>query len=221
VNVEASAGEFSKGNMENQYVEVHFSVVAFVLVAFIGLLAIQYLFGFYEQRAKGIAKVGRSVVAKWDFDVKDLGGFSYWLLILFSVAGMFFEMMMIRWVSSEIRVFAYFKNFVLVACFFGLLFQQAANQPDCAISAVAAAVLADCTSVDSPENADYDVAQPAGKQCGRADLGRAVDAYRLGHDDRGDSDHRADFCVTSLLLHSIWADSRVAVGERRQGNSGV
>jgi spermidine synthase len=105
--------------MENQYVEVHFSVVAFVLVAFIGLLAIQYLFGFYEQRAKGIAKVGRSVVAKWDFDVKDLGGFSYWLLILFSVAGMFFEMMMIRWVSSEIRVFAYFKNFVLVACFFG------------------------------------------------------------------------------------------------------
>src|SRR5713101_8396138 len=105
--------------MENQYVEVHFSVVAFVLVAFIGLLAIQYLFGFYEKRARGIAKVGRAAVATWDFDVKDLGGFSYWLLILFSVAGMFFEMMMIRWVSSEIRIFAYFKNFVLVACFFG------------------------------------------------------------------------------------------------------
>jgi len=105
--------------MENQYVEVHFSVVAFVLVAFIGLLAIQYLFGFYEKRARGIAKVGRAAVATWDFDIKDLGGFSYWLLILFSVSGMFFEMMMIRWVSSEIRIFAYFKNFVLVACFFG------------------------------------------------------------------------------------------------------
>ncbi len=26
---------------------------------------------------------------------------------------------MIRWVSSEIRIFAYFKNFVLVACFLG------------------------------------------------------------------------------------------------------
>ena len=26
---------------------------------------------------------------------------------------------MIRWVSSEIRVFAYLKNFVLVACFLG------------------------------------------------------------------------------------------------------
>ena len=26
---------------------------------------------------------------------------------------------MIRWVSSEVRVFAYFKNFVLIACFLG------------------------------------------------------------------------------------------------------
>jgi len=93
--------------------------VAFVLVAFLGLLAMQYLFGFYEKRLRGIAKVGRSTVAKLDFDLEDLGGFSYRLLIVFSIAGMFFEMMMIRWVSSEIRIFAYFKNFVLVACFFG------------------------------------------------------------------------------------------------------
>ena len=100
-------------------VEIRLNPVAFVLVAFIGLLSIQYLFGFYQKRHQGIAKLGRLIVAKWDFDVNDLGGFSYWSLILFSVAGMFFEMMMIRWVSSEIRIFAYFKNFVLVACFFG------------------------------------------------------------------------------------------------------
>src|SRR5258707_3325111 len=93
--------------------------MALVLVAFLGLLSIQYLFGFYQKRITGIAKLGRTTVAKWDFDLKDLGGFSYWLLIVFSIAGMFFEMMMIRWVSSEIRIFAYFKNFVLVACFFG------------------------------------------------------------------------------------------------------
>jgi SAM-dependent methyltransferase len=105
--------------METRFVEVRFSPVAFVLVAFLGLLSIQYLFGFYEKRAKGIAKLGRSAVAKWDFGLQDLGGFSYRLLIVFSIAGMFFEMMMIRWVSSEIRIFAYFKNFVLVACFFG------------------------------------------------------------------------------------------------------
>src|SRR5260370_35890188 len=93
--------------------------MALVLVVFLGLLSIQYLFGFYQKRITGIAKLGRTTVAKWGFDVKDLGGFSYWLLIVFSVAGMFFEMMMIRWVSSEIRIFAFFKNFVLVACFFG------------------------------------------------------------------------------------------------------
>ena len=105
--------------MGNQFVEVGFSLAPFVLVCFIGLLSVQYLFGFYEKRSKGIGKLGRSTVAKWDFDLKDLGGFSYRALIVFSVVGMFFEMMMIRWVSSEIRIFAYFKNFVLVACFFG------------------------------------------------------------------------------------------------------
>jgi SAM-dependent methyltransferase len=93
--------------------------IALVLVAFLGLLSIQYLFGFYQKRVTGIAKLGRATAAKWDFDLNDLGGFSYWSLIVFSILGMFFEMMMIRWVSSEIRIFAYFKNFVLVACFFG------------------------------------------------------------------------------------------------------
>src|SRR6201993_3419292 len=105
--------------MINQFREGRFNLAAFVLVSFIGLLSVQYLFGCYEKRSKGIGKLGRSTVAKWDFDLKDLGGFSYRALIVFSVVGMFFEMMMIRWVSSEIRIFAYFKNFVLVACFFG------------------------------------------------------------------------------------------------------
>jgi spermidine synthase len=56
---------------------------------------------------------------KWEFTPQALGGFSYWQLALVSVAGLFLELLMIRWVSSEIRVFAYFKNFVLVACFLG------------------------------------------------------------------------------------------------------
>ena len=50
---------------------------------------------------------------------EDLGGFSYRQLILVSLLSLFLEMLMIRWVSSEIRIFAYFKNFVLVACFLG------------------------------------------------------------------------------------------------------
>jgi hypothetical protein len=54
-----------------------------------------------------------------EVDVEELGDFSYRQLVLISVAGLFLEMLMIRWVSSEIRIFAYFKNFVLVACFLG------------------------------------------------------------------------------------------------------
>ena len=54
-----------------------------------------------------------------EVDIEALGGFSYRQLVLISVAGLFLEMLMIRWVSSEIRIFAYFKNFVLVACFLG------------------------------------------------------------------------------------------------------
>jgi len=48
-----------------------------------------------------------------------IGSFSYRQLVLISLLSLFVEMLMIRWVSSEIRIFAYFKNFVLVACFLG------------------------------------------------------------------------------------------------------
>jgi spermidine synthase len=54
-----------------------------------------------------------------EVSVEGLGGFSYRQLVLASFLSLFVEMVMIRWVSSEIRIFAYFKNFVLVACFLG------------------------------------------------------------------------------------------------------
>jgi hypothetical protein len=54
-----------------------------------------------------------------ELKVAELGGFSYRQLVLVSFLSLFVEMLMIRWVSSEIRIFAYFKNFVLVACFLG------------------------------------------------------------------------------------------------------
>jgi hypothetical protein len=54
-----------------------------------------------------------------EVEIQDLGGFRYRQLILISALSLFVEMLMIRWVSSEIRIFAYFKNFVLVACFLG------------------------------------------------------------------------------------------------------
>ncbi len=41
-------------------------------------------------------------------------------LFLISALGLFLELMLIRWVSTEIRIFAYLQNTVLVVCFLGL-----------------------------------------------------------------------------------------------------
>lgn len=43
-----------------------------------------------------------------------------WAIFLVSVLGLFLEMMLIRWISTEIRIFAYLQNTVLVVCFLGL-----------------------------------------------------------------------------------------------------
>jgi hypothetical protein len=61
----------------------------------------------------------------WSFAPGDSGGESLLVLVLASLLGLFLELLLIRWVSSEIRIFAYFKNFVLIAAFlgFGLGFQ--------------------------------------------------------------------------------------------------
>ncbi len=96
---------------------------AYVLVLFAGVFASIYLFRLYrrvdaEQDREG-ALTRRGWAGKLEFTPEDLGGFSYWQLALASVVGLFLELLLIRWVSSEIRVFAYFKNFVLIACFLG------------------------------------------------------------------------------------------------------
>src|SRR5262245_12083499 len=41
-------------------------------------------------------------------------------LFLISVVGLFLELLLIRWVTTEIRIFAYLQNTVLVVCFLGL-----------------------------------------------------------------------------------------------------
>ncbi len=43
-----------------------------------------------------------------------------WAIFLISTAGLFLEMMLIRWIGTEIRIFAYLQNTVLIVCFFGL-----------------------------------------------------------------------------------------------------
>ncbi len=41
-------------------------------------------------------------------------------LFLVSVLGLFLELLLIRWIGTEIRIFAYLQNTVLVVCFLGL-----------------------------------------------------------------------------------------------------
>jgi SAM-dependent methyltransferase len=43
-----------------------------------------------------------------------------WAIFLVSAAGLFLEMMLIRWLDTEIRIFAYLQNTVLIVCFLGL-----------------------------------------------------------------------------------------------------
>ena len=42
------------------------------------------------------------------------------VILLVSVLGLFLEMMLIRWLGTEIRIFAYLQNSVLVVCLLGL-----------------------------------------------------------------------------------------------------
>jgi spermidine synthase len=43
-----------------------------------------------------------------------------WGLLLISILGLFLETLFIRWIGTEIRIFAYLQNTILVACFLGL-----------------------------------------------------------------------------------------------------
>lgn len=45
--------------------------------------------------------------------------YPYLQLFLIGVATLFVELALIRWLGTEVRVFAYFKNLTLIACFFG------------------------------------------------------------------------------------------------------
>lgn len=43
-----------------------------------------------------------------------------WGILFISILGLFLELLFIRWIGTEIRIFAYLQNTVLVACFLGL-----------------------------------------------------------------------------------------------------
>jgi SAM-dependent methyltransferase len=86
-----------------------------VLVCATGLVAL-FLLDLYRDSSTGSSS--RLWHRRWEIDLR-MDGFSTRVLILSSLLGLFLELMLIRWVSAEIRIFAYFKNFVLMACFLG------------------------------------------------------------------------------------------------------
>jgi spermidine synthase len=43
-----------------------------------------------------------------------------WGIFLVSILGLFLEMLFIRWIGTEIRIFAYLQNTILVVCFLGM-----------------------------------------------------------------------------------------------------
>lgn len=94
-------------------------VVPFAVVLLIATLVDAYLLRFYRNQRKDSDTGDGKAVGRWLFSVEAIGGFSYGQLALASALGLYLELLMIRWVSSEIRMFAYFKNFVLIACFLG------------------------------------------------------------------------------------------------------
>ena len=95
-------------------------MVAFISLAVVLVFANVYLFVLYRLPAPSeFAQTSRWSPSWLDFDPWQLGGFSYGKLALASATGLFLELLMIRWISAEIPVFAYFKNFVLIACFLG------------------------------------------------------------------------------------------------------
>src|SRR4051794_17634829 len=97
---------------EMETVSQSFSSLASLLL--ITALAVVLVYRIFRRLRATDAAPGRLEIR-----IEDLGGFGYLQLVLISLLALFVEMLMIRWVSSEIRIFAYFKNFVLVACFLG------------------------------------------------------------------------------------------------------
>jgi len=90
--------------------------LAYVSILVVGFGVILYVYRYYH--ASAVSSSFPSNISKWEMS-PDLGGPSYLGLVSASVLGLFLELLMIRWISSEIRMFAYFKNFVLIACFLG------------------------------------------------------------------------------------------------------
>jgi spermidine synthase len=91
-------------------------VVQFLLLIFLaGLVALGVVL--YRLRAR-LSLALRSITLYF-VPQEPAPGNVLWPLFVVSFAGLFIEVMLIRWVGTEVRIFAYFQNLALIACFLG------------------------------------------------------------------------------------------------------
>jgi spermidine synthase len=93
--------------------------LAFVCVVMVGIVANAYLVSMVRSDRQNGSVRGSRWQELLELSPLTLGGFSWWSLAFWSLLSLFLELLMIRWISSEVLIFAYFKNFVLIACFLG------------------------------------------------------------------------------------------------------
>ena len=60
-----------------------------------------------------------NLLRKSSITAENMAGFRFSSLAIVSLASLFLELLLVRWIASEIRVFAYFKSLALIACFLG------------------------------------------------------------------------------------------------------
>jgi Spermine/spermidine synthase domain len=90
-------------------------ILALVAAVWAGLFVSAVLFQVYRPAGKKPLAAWMKALELPENALPD----SNWRLLIVSVLGLFLELLMIRWISSELTIFAYFKNFVLIACFLG------------------------------------------------------------------------------------------------------
>lgn len=90
-------------------------IIALVSIVWVGLFLGLGLSHIYKPAGKKPKPAWRTAL---ELPSDALSG-SWRELLVISTVGLFLELLMIRWISSEIGIFAYFKNFVLIACFLG------------------------------------------------------------------------------------------------------
>src|ERR1700730_488496 len=82
-------------------------------------LAIVVVSGVVAYLKRGRLGAGIEALGRFFSPEPKVNGSTNWNLFWISFAALFIEIMMIRWIGTEVRVFAYFQNLALIACFLG------------------------------------------------------------------------------------------------------